>query len=264
MSHIINLTSEEFSNTVIKNSYQKLVVVLFYTKWCEASQKSIESLTKIKKYIDSSLDIFFIDVEESVSISQMYTINSVPEVKIFDDGKVVEEFLGHRNQTELYQAIAKYVCSAKDVRLEYIESFYKSEPQKAIDMIDGLYSLYAEDSHFKLVYAKVLIENSRYSDAIVQLKDINRDDKYYANAISILSLIDNNYKENKMQEELNDIYSKAVEEVANQDYRSAVSTLVEMYKKDPCFKDEAAKKLILNIVNEHLDKTAVNYTDTLR
>jgi outer membrane protein assembly factor BamD (BamD/ComL family) len=64
--------------------------------------------------------------------------------------------------------------------------------------------------------------------------------------------------ENKMKDNISNIYSKAMKKLETKEYTEAVTTLIDMYKLDPSYNDEEAKKMILQVVNEHIIPNGVD------
>jgi putative thioredoxin len=261
LQDFIKISDDDFSDKVIQSSHSNVVVVIFCTNWCSATSKVLSVLKSIKNFFDEFFEIVLIDVEDSSEMINRYNIKSVPDIKIYKDGIVVEEFLGYRDSKEIHSLLSKYINSNKEIQLSQLKYLYEKDISRAKKLAKDLYSVYKDDSDYILIYTNILITLKDTDKAYDLLSSIEPYDKNYKKAKILL--LDDSHKEKDMRHELDMIYSTAVEKVANGEYTSAVSSLVDMYKLDPDYKDNQAKKLILNILENEQLENAVNSIDEL-
>ncbi len=93
MVTIIN--SDNFEEKVLKND--KTVLVDFFATWCGPCKMMAPVLDKVSddpKYADK-FEIVKIDVDDAEEIAMEYGIMSIPNMKIFKGGSVVDEIIGY-------------------------------------------------------------------------------------------------------------------------------------------------------------------------
>ncbi len=105
----IEVNDGNFEEKVIKQSGTVLVVVDFWAEWCMPCQMIGPVLEKIAEEYRGKLVLAKIEVDKSPKISQMYGISSIPAVKIFRDGKVVDEFVGALPESQVREYFDKCV-----------------------------------------------------------------------------------------------------------------------------------------------------------
>ena len=81
------------------------VVVDFWAPWCGPCKMLKEELKKV----NSSTPIYKIDVEEDINFSREYSVRSVPTMKMFKEGSVVNTTVGLRSAPEINKLITESV-----------------------------------------------------------------------------------------------------------------------------------------------------------
>lgn len=99
MSKTINVIGEaEFESKVIKSDLP--VLVDFWAPWCMPCQMMAPVLDELAKSLATKLTIVKVNTDETDNqkIAFKYQIQSIPNLKLFKNGKVVKEFVGFRPQ----------------------------------------------------------------------------------------------------------------------------------------------------------------------
>lgn len=83
---------KEISVSELKQKIQnkETMLVSFSASWCGPCKMLKEELKKV----ESSTPIYKIDVEEDVNFSREYSVRSVPTMKMFKEGNVVNTIVG--------------------------------------------------------------------------------------------------------------------------------------------------------------------------
>ncbi len=90
----VEINDSNFEEEVIKKSKETPVVVDFWASWCRPCVMLGPVLEKVAKEFNGKFVLAKANVDEAKSSSQKYGIMSIPNVKLFKDGKVVDEFVG--------------------------------------------------------------------------------------------------------------------------------------------------------------------------
>jgi thioredoxin 1 len=70
------------------------VLVDFWAEWCGPCKAIGPSLEELSEEMANKLKIVKINVDENPSISQTYSIRSIPALMIFKDGEKISEKMG--------------------------------------------------------------------------------------------------------------------------------------------------------------------------
>lgn len=94
MEIVIETNEQNFEKDVIENSKQVVVLVDFYADWCMPCKMLAPILEKIVHDYGGKFILAKVNVEENRNLSQKYRIMSIPNIKLFKNGNVVDEFIG--------------------------------------------------------------------------------------------------------------------------------------------------------------------------
>jgi len=90
----ISVSDGNFDNEVINKSADIPVVVDFWATWCMPCMALGPVLEKLAQEYGDKFILAKLNVDENPAVSHKYGIMSIPSVKMFKGGKVVDEFVG--------------------------------------------------------------------------------------------------------------------------------------------------------------------------
>ena len=88
----LEVTDATFDEVVLKS--EKPVLVDFWAPWCGPCKQLTPLLEKIVNEQNGKIILVKINVDENPSISQTYSIGSIPALMIFKDGEKISEKMG--------------------------------------------------------------------------------------------------------------------------------------------------------------------------
>lgn len=96
MSKVLNVNSQNFEQEVIKSELP--VLVDFWAPWCGPCLMMAPVLDELSIELAGKLKICKVDtdVAENQVLAMNYHIQSIPNMKLFKQGKIVKEFIGSR------------------------------------------------------------------------------------------------------------------------------------------------------------------------
>jgi len=105
----IEVDDNSFEKEVIQKSNEMLVVVDFWAPWCMPCRVLGPVLEKIADEYDGKFLLAKINVQENTMVADKYQILSIPNVKLFRNGGVVDEFIGAMPEQIVKQYIDKNI-----------------------------------------------------------------------------------------------------------------------------------------------------------
>ncbi len=90
----IEVNDSNFEQEVIEKSKEIPVIVDFWAPWCAPCVMLGPLIEKVAEENEGKVVLAKMNVDENPLKSQEYGIMSIPNVKMFKDGKIVSEFVG--------------------------------------------------------------------------------------------------------------------------------------------------------------------------
>lgn len=100
------LDAQEFQKDV--KDYKGTVLVDFFATWCGPCNALTPILEELAPKYDGKIKIYKVDIDKSRELSQQYRVMSVPTMKVFKDGEVVETIMGLQPPTVLENKLDYY------------------------------------------------------------------------------------------------------------------------------------------------------------
>jgi putative thioredoxin len=91
---VIDITTAEFGDAVIKASNDQIVLVDFWAPWCEPCKQLGPILEKAVKASDGKVILTKMDIDKHPEVAGQMGIKSIPAVVAFVDGKPVDALMG--------------------------------------------------------------------------------------------------------------------------------------------------------------------------
>lgn len=104
MAKIIDQT--EFDNLVLKG--EGVVLVDFFATWCGPCKALAPVLEEVADQVKDKATIYKVDIDQTQSLAQQYRVMSVPTMKIFKNGEVVETIVGLQSKSVLLDKLNYY------------------------------------------------------------------------------------------------------------------------------------------------------------
>ena len=90
----IDVTDKDFKEKVIEKSETIPVIADFWADWCQSCMTLGPILENIEAEYKEKIILAKVNVDQAPETSKKYSIMSIPSIKMFKDGKIVDEFIG--------------------------------------------------------------------------------------------------------------------------------------------------------------------------
>lgn len=109
MANILEIKKDNFEKEVMQSELP--VLVDFWAPWCMPCRMMAPILEELADEIGSKVKITKLNTEEdgNQELAAKYEIQSIPNLKLFKEGKVVADFVGLKNKESLKADISAYL-----------------------------------------------------------------------------------------------------------------------------------------------------------
>ena len=100
---VINLTSENFENEVLKS--EKPVLVDFWAEWCGRCRMMAPVVEELEKEMGNEVKFAKINIDECPDLAEKYNVMSIPTFKCFKNGTETGTTVGVQGKGDLIRII---------------------------------------------------------------------------------------------------------------------------------------------------------------
>ena len=119
---VYEIDSANYEQIVIQGSHQVPILVDFWARWCQPCQILMPVLARLVEEYQGRFILAKINTEEQQEIAAQFGIRSIPTVKLFRDGRPVDEFAGALPESEIRAFLDRHLPRASDDSLLQAEA----------------------------------------------------------------------------------------------------------------------------------------------
>lgn len=98
-----DIKTNEFDDAVKEG----VVLVDFYADWCGPCKMLAPVLNELAEDVRGKATVVKVNVDTESELAQKYQVSSIPSLKLFKDGQIVEETMGFQPKAKLQELIDK-------------------------------------------------------------------------------------------------------------------------------------------------------------
>ncbi|MBF2025205.1 MAG: tetratricopeptide repeat protein [Oscillatoriales cyanobacterium C42_A2020_001] len=252
MGSSIDVNQANFAVEVLEKSYQKPVLVDFFATWCGPCKMLKPMLENLVQEYDVVLAK--VDIDENPDLAQTYGVQGVPDVRIVMDGQVNEGFVGVLPEPQLRQMMAQInLKSDLEAALEQIyDAAAIGNVESAQASLEQLLEQYPDNRGLTLEAANFFIETNQPERAKQLLNQIQPHEKEYmvhVNTLRAILFFKQVASETVAESDLDRLFQQAAQQVLNEEYESALEALLDIVSRDRTYRQDGARKAMLEIFN---------------
>lgn len=207
---IIEATRDNFNDAVLSNSHKGPVMVNYWAENAGPCLRLWPVLEKLANEYAGQFLLVNVDTVKERKLAQEYGVNSVPTVKLFLNGEVVEQIHGYDSPDSFRKMLSKYLARESDMALaEAVSEYQAGNIEVAFEAMNRLVFTDPENDRILLTYAKLLIREEAYEQAFKLLeKTALRDESEEAVVLMTNAIFLATQRNARSPEKLDEILSK--------------------------------------------------------
>ncbi len=258
---IIEVNQDDFDSLVIQRSAELPVMVDFWAPWCAPCRILKPILEKLAKEYAGKFVLATVNTDENPRLALDYAIHSLPTVKLFRNGEVVDEFLGAQPERVIRTLLERHLERDSDrLRASATLARQRGDLQTAGQLLEKALASDPENYRIHPELAEVLIELKDYDQAKAVLEQLpaneQREERITALFIHIKfgRIVQQAPEEAELKRaiaadpgNLQARYQLSACQLMRNEFEPALENLFEILRRDRQFGDDAARKAILDI-----------------
>jgi len=268
--YIIDVNQENFEQAVLQASFNAPVMVDFWAPWCNPCKVLMPVLTKLAEEYEGKFILAKVNVDDNQPLATQFNARSVPTVKIFRNGAVVDEFMGAQPESNVRMVLDNHIERASDQLrseaatliqqgeldqgLELLQQANQEDPDNPRVRLDLITALFMKGDYDNVEQAiRALPVEEKESPEVRDLQNRLLFAKASAGAAD-LETLRNNIENDPTDSESR--YQLAAQLMTHGETEAALSELLALMMRDRDYGEDGARKGMLAIL-ESIDDPAL-------
>lgn len=252
-NYVVDVTADNFNEAVLSNSHKGPVMVNYWAENAGPCLRLWPVLEKLANDYKGRFLLVNIDTNKEKQLAFDYGINSVPTVKLFINGEVVDQIHGYDSADSFKKMLDKYLARESDKDLAAAVALYQDgNKDEAFDQLNKLIFIDPENSRIQLTFAKLLMKEEAYNQAYVllektPLKSESEEAVVLMTNALFLSTVQKTSDLEDIQQQLKDqpedlaiLFQLCSQQMMQSKFTGAMDTLLRIIKLDTTWRDGIA------------------------
>lgn len=259
--YIVDVTRETFSSVVLQGSQRLPVLADFWADWCGPCKTLIPLLETLAREYDGKFLLAKINSDEQQELAAQYGVRSLPTVKVFLNGEIVDEFMGAQPESVVRDIIERYLEKPADsIRLQAEQALQRGDSNEALELLLQAQALDPGDAGIALELAAAQLQAGHIREADTLLNGLPADIMTESAAKGLrtqvdLALVLEEAPEpaevaQQVQENPGNLAARqqlAAYHILAGEYESGLEQLYEIMRADRSFGDDAGRRGMIGV-----------------
>ena len=261
LNHVVDGTRNNFRQLVLENSQKGAVLVNYWAPNAGPCFKLWRVLERLSEEYQGRFLLVNVNTETQTPLVRENGITSVPTLKIYHQGKIVESIYGAQSESALRGVIDKHVPPAPDTTMvQAIRMYQSGQVDDALQLLVQAGTREPDNAQLHATALKLLLREKRYADiasyvavlpdGVKAQPDISTIQVHakvlnFAQQAPAAAHLDNRLK--TTPGDLDAALSRAAVAMVQDDYETALTHLLHVFRKDRHYDDELPHKAMLVI-----------------
>ncbi len=259
--YIHNVGMQDFQQLVLEKCLEKPVLVDFWADWCQPCQQLTPILEKLAQEYDGKFEIAKVNADEQRELAGHFGIKSLPTMKLFYQGQVVDERMGLVPESDIRAMIDRHIQSESQQLIEAAMMAYgQGQTEQALAVLNEALARDPNNAELKVSIAQLVYAEGDTDSAVKLLDSLDDEGQKLDAAIQLRAEI-------KMAEQLADLPPLAEIEArlekdpqdiealmiksrhltAQGDHDNAMECLLQVMRLDRNYDEDAGRRGLLEL-----------------
>lgn len=261
--YIFDVSSANFEQLVLENSFHKPVLVDFWAEWCAPCKALMPLLANIAEQYQGELLLAKVNCDIEQEVVARFGVRSLPTVVLFKDGQPVDGFAGAQPESAIRAMLEPHVQAPAAPQADLLETaqalFAEGRIGEAEQSLEQLLAEDNENAAGLILYARCLAERGELVEAETVLGAVKGDEHKQAlagaraqltflrqaNDLPDVADLKSRLAQNAEDDEA--IYQLAIQQLARQQYEAALDALLKLFVRNREYADGLPHKTLLQV-----------------
>ncbi|MGE3801237.1 MAG: tetratricopeptide repeat protein [Candidatus Kapaibacterium sp.] len=245
----------DFATDVLERSHQIPVLVDFWADWCGPCKTLGPILERLageeEGFADSRWVLAKVDTETFPEEAAKYGVRGIPNVKLFVDGNVVDEFTGALPESAVRSWLEKALPTPESSRIaEARELIDEGEFERGLEILQEVMEAEPTNQLPRLMAAQVLLlEDPERGEELVQ--NIHADSELFdqAEVVRVMAALDRYVKtpDSLPESEVKSMFIEAATATREGDFDKGLEKFIDVIREDRYYADDFSRKACIAI-----------------
>ena len=259
--YIHNVGMQNFQNLVLEKSIDKPVLVDFWADWCQPCQTIMPMLAKLAEEYAGKFELAKVNADEEQELVAHFGIKSLPTMKLFYQGQIVDERMGAVPESDIRAMIDKHIVSESEQMVQAaMMAYQQGNTAQALEVLNNALARDPDNAELKVTIAQMVYGEGDTDSAVKLLDSLDNEGAKLDAAIKLraeinlaaqladlpeLSEIEQRLAQNP--DDLEALLQKSRHLTAQGDYENAMECLLTIMRTDRGFEDDVGRTSLLEL-----------------
>lgn len=163
--YVYDVTLSDFNARVLDASLDVPVLVDFWASWCAPCRALAPVLGKLADSYQGKIRVAKVDSDEQQTLATQYGVRSLPTVKIFRNGAVVDEFVGAQPEAAIREILGRHVVRPSDkLRNAAHTALHNGQMDEAQQLLRQVVASDPDDNVAKIELAELCMDTGKLEE----------------------------------------------------------------------------------------------------